>query len=210
MFLESRRNLHRFGLVTDNDGDNRRRRCGDIQPLAPQAFAEEIYIAAKLLNPFGVGFDKFQVVQGGSRNCGGHRRGEYETAGFVSQKVNQFLLACHETAFGGDRFAESADSDIGMFATVVFCQTAARFAKHTRGMRFVNHQQNFVSLCNLQQFRQIRQVAIHAEYGVRHNHAAEIRTEFCGLLASICLRFRNDAFQIGHVVVLVNKALGTR
>ena len=181
--------------------------------MQAQSIAKEFHVVTQLLNTFRMRINELQIAECSRRYRRGHRCRENETARLVFQEFNQLLGTGDKAAFGGHGLAQSPDGHIGMFTIVMFRKSAPRAPKDARGMRLINHEQHAMRFRNPQKLRQVCQIAIHAENGIRHNKTTEIRNRVFRKLfscAELSLGRSNRAFQIRHVIVLVHKAFCTR
>ena len=89
----------------------------------------------------------------------------------------------------------------------MFGKSAPGLAEHARGVSFIDHQKAIRFFRDAQKFRQIREVAVHAEYCIGHDELTRCRQ--CGL-GSRLFRFLNHPLQICHIIMLIHKALGAR
>ena len=118
------------------------------------------------------------------------------------QKMDELCIAGDVTADTRDRFAQGAHFDINeTFRRIdpeMFLDARAFFPEDSERMSFVDHEKGFVFPAKPDHFREVDDVAIHAEDGVRYH-------EFGSSLGECAAE---GLFKSGHIIMFKSNKLG--
>ena len=116
----------------------------------------------------------------------GHRAAEQERPSALAQPIDDDLFARHHAADHAKRFAHRADFNIDLAVQVkVIHDAAPALAQNAFAVRVIDHQQDIVFLRHSVQFRQRRDVAVHAEHAIGDDQTPSITRSCFDLFAQV-------------------------
>ena len=152
------------------------------------------------MHALGLTLHEFQGLVAGSGHDGRHAHAEDEARGTVLEVFHQLLATGDEAAATAHGLAEGAHPHVHFVGvdTEVFVHAAAGGAQHTKGVGLVHQQHAVVLFLQLDDARQVGDVAVHAEQAFGDDAGALV-------LAAVLLE---HLLQGIAVVVLVGVAVG--
>ena len=166
---------HAQGRVvrTGDDRDDRRGVVPHLQSTRPEARPQSPVVAPQGGHALGLALD--QVDRGHRRGGAGRGQGggEDERPGDMLEQRRQFGHAGDESAHRGDALRQRTHLDVhSPPQSEVALDAASVISQHAQRMGFVDHQPGAVAPGDLNQRREIDDVAVHAEDGIRDHERA--------------------------------------
>ena len=169
-----------------------------VRPRSVSAARKIFRVFLEFVAQFGRCAEKFERFQ---RSGDDRRRdgvGKQIRPRALPQKIDDLLAPAGESAArAAERFAERAGDDVdSAHHAAIFVRAAAGFAEKSGGVRVVDHRERVVFFGEIANRLEVRDRSVHRETAISGDQS-EARI----------LRRAELRLQIGHVVVLVTKAL---